>query len=168
MVVVVDAAWRVDPLALQAAVATLRTTTQPPPAPDATACQPCDDGPTLPSGGGGGGGGGGGARVAVAAAGTLPAPLRLAHEAELVALFGWPRGYIGPLGLHDAASCSVVVDRALRGRRLRVGAGLLHVVELSADALIEAAGATVADVAGRLVPTAAEAAQTSLPEEPIL
>ena len=90
--------------------------------------------------------GGGERRMAVLPAGerlSLAADETLAPAGELVALFGLPRGALGPVGAHRAAE--VRVARCLAGRKIALGCGEVG------QSLVADAEALVSCLGGRAV-----------------
>ncbi|MEC5150628.1 prolyl-tRNA editing enzyme YbaK/EbsC (Cys-tRNA(Pro) deacylase) [Cryobacterium psychrotolerans] len=79
--------------------------------------------------------------------------LSLPHEDVALAATGYSRGTITPLG--STTPWPVVADERLRGNRVAMGAGEHgYSAFVDADALIDAYGATVADITDPLKPRA--------------
>jgi prolyl-tRNA editing enzyme YbaK/EbsC (Cys-tRNA(Pro) deacylase) len=80
--------------------------------------------------------------------------LRLAHGSELVPLFGFPAGTLGPWGLRSPRETRVVLDEELlqlHGGGVLVGAGAVDVhLAVPPQCIVDACGATVGHIHKRL------------------
>lgn len=76
--------------------------------------------------------------------------LRLAHGSELVPLFGFPAGAVGPWGLRSPRETRVVLDEELLqldGDGVLVGAGMVDLhLAVPPQCIVDACGATVGHI----------------------